>query len=102
MSFGFWCRRLYCCRPACALDECQACDGGHEQSLSEIFNLQDKNGVNVFATPQFIPEIKRKFDGSLLLEIRASDGDVKRYLDSHVSLLPSFVAYSFELKKKEI
>jgi hypothetical protein len=83
-----------------ALDECQASDGGRKQLLSEIFNHQDKTGANLFATSQFIPEIKREFEGSLLLEIRASDEDVERYLDSYMSLLPSFVAYNFELQNE--
>jgi hypothetical protein len=83
-----------------ALDECLAFDGGRKELLSEIFNLQDKTGANFFATPRFIPEIKREFEGSLSLEIRASDKDVGRYLESHMSLLPSFVAYNFELQNE--
>jgi predicted ATPase len=43
-----------------ALDECQISDGGRTRLLSEIFNLQAKTGVSLFATSQFIPEIMKE------------------------------------------
>ena len=68
-----------------ALDECQASDGCRARFLSEIFNLQVKYGTNIFATSRFIPEITEKFNGSTLLEIRARDEDVRKYLDGRIS-----------------
>jgi Cdc6-like AAA superfamily ATPase len=68
-----------------ALDECQVTDGCRTRLLSEIFNLQGKYGTNVFATSRFIPEITEKVKGSTLLEIRARDEDVQKYLDSRIS-----------------
>jgi len=74
-----------------ALDECQVSDGGRKKFLSEIFNIQAKTGANIFATLRFIPGIMKEFEGCISLEIRASNEDVRRYLDGHVSQLPSFV-----------
>jgi hypothetical protein len=83
-----------------ALDECQVSDGGRRRFLSEIFNLHAKTGSNLFATSRFIPEIEKEFEGCLSLEIRASDEDVKRYLDGHMLQLPSFVLTNLDLQKE--
>jgi hypothetical protein len=74
-----------------ALDECQVSDGCRSRLLSEVFNLQTKAGVNVFATSRFIPEITEKFEGSTTLKIHARDEDIRSYLDGHMKTLPSFV-----------
>jgi Cdc6-like AAA superfamily ATPase len=83
-----------------ALDECQISDGGRKQFLSEIFDLQIQTGVNLFATSRFIPDIEKHFEGSISLEIRASDEDVERYIDGHMSRLPLFVSRSPDLQDK--
>jgi Cdc6-like AAA superfamily ATPase len=81
-----------------ALDECQVSDGCQARFLSEIFNLQANCGAKLFVTSRFIPEITEKFEGSVSLEISASDNDVQRYLDGHMSELPSFVLKSPDLQ----
>jgi Cdc6-like AAA superfamily ATPase len=81
-----------------ALDECQAINGCRSRFLSEIFNLQAKSRANIFATSRFIPEITERFEGSMSLEIRASEHDVRRYVDGHMSHLPSFVGRSPDLQ----
>ena len=68
-----------------ALDECQASDGDRMRLLSEIFSLQAKTGANLFVTSRFIPEIMKKFEGIIVLEIRASDEDVSRYVEGRMS-----------------
>ena len=83
-----------------ALDECQASDGCRSRFLSEIFNLQAKSRANIFATSRFIPEITERFEGSMLLEIRASEHDVRRYVDGHMWHLPSFVGRSPDLQEE--
>jgi Cdc6-like AAA superfamily ATPase len=83
-----------------ALDECQASDGCRERFLSEIFTLQTKARANLFATSRYISNIEKEFERSTLLEIRASDEDVRRYLDSHVLQLPGFVTRSLELQEE--
>ena len=81
-----------------ALDECQVAGGCRARFLSEVFSLQAKCQVSFFATSRFIPEITEKFDKSIRLEIRASDQDVQRYLDSHILQLPGCVLRSSELQ----
>lgn len=83
-----------------ALDECQASDGCRARFLSEIFTLQAKTGANIFATSRHISNIEREFEGSTLVEIRASEEDVRRYLNDHVLRLPGFVTRSPELQEE--
>ena len=85
-----------------ALDECQASTGYRQRFLSEIFNLQTTVGANIFATSRFIPEIKEKFSGHKLLEIRASKEDIQRYLSGHMLQLPAFVGRSPDLQTEII
>jgi hypothetical protein len=40
----------------------------------------------------------KEFEGSVSLEIRASDKDVQRYLDGHMSQLPPLVLRSLDLQ----
>ena len=82
-----------------ALDECQVSEGCRTRFLSEMFNLQAKCGTNLFATSRLIPEITEKFEESASLEIRASDKDVRAYLDGHMSKLPAFVLRSSQLQE---
>lgn len=81
-----------------ALDECQLPDGGRDKFLSAVFEVQAKTGANLFATSRFIPEITEKFNKGMRLEIRASNQDVQRYLDSHMSQLPGCVLRSSDLQ----
>jgi hypothetical protein len=83
-----------------ALDECQVSSGCRAILLSEMVNLRTKCGANVFATSRLIPEITEKFDGSTSLKIRASAEDVQRYVDGHISHLPSFVERSPDLQEE--
>jgi Cdc6-like AAA superfamily ATPase len=83
-----------------ALDEGHVYDGDRGRLLSEIFNLQAKTGANFFATSRSIPEITRKFEGSLSVEIRASNDDVRIYLDGKISQLRPFVARNFTLQEE--
>lgn len=83
-----------------ALDECQISDGGRKKFLSEIFNIQDKTGANLFATSRSILDIMKEFEGCVSIEIWASNEDVRRYLDAHMSQLPSFVVRSHDLQEE--
>ena len=68
-----------------ALDECQVSSGCRARFLTELFAVQEKCGANIFTTSRFIPEILTKFKHSNLIEIRARDEDVRKYLDSRIS-----------------
>ncbi|KAI0593638.1 hypothetical protein F4775DRAFT_586693 [Biscogniauxia sp. FL1348] len=83
-----------------ALDECQAFEGCRTRFLTEVFALQNKSRANIFATSRFIPEIASRFNRSVSLEIRASPEDVRRYIDGHITLLPSFVHGRPDLQEK--
>lgn len=74
-----------------ALDECQTSSGCLTRFLSEVFYLQSKAEVNIFATSRLIPEIMERFQDCLCRKIRTTDDDIQRYLDGHMSV-PSFVA----------
>ncbi|KFY47129.1 hypothetical protein V494_00150 [Pseudogymnoascus sp. VKM F-4513 (FW-928)] len=83
-----------------ALDECQTSGGCRTKLLTEIFALQAKSGANIFATSRFIPEVDVSFKTSMRLEIRASDHDVQRYLDGHMSELSTCVLRSLVLQSE--
>jgi Cdc6-like AAA superfamily ATPase len=83
-----------------ALDECQFFNGSRRRFLSEIFSLQAKTGANFFVTSRFIPDITKEFERSILIEIRARDGDVQRYLDRKMLQLRPFVLRNFILQEQ--
>lgn len=83
-----------------AIDECQANNGCRSRFLTEIFYLQTIVGVNLFTTSRFIPEIREKFKECISLEIRASEEDVRKYLDGHMFRLPGFIIRSPELQEE--
>jgi Cdc6-like AAA superfamily ATPase len=81
-----------------ALDECQAIHGHQATFLSELLNFQAKCEANVFATSRDMPEITKRFQGSISLEIRATEYDVRRYVDGYISHLPSFIGRRADLQ----
>ncbi|KAH6718700.1 hypothetical protein BKA61DRAFT_652397 [Leptodontidium sp. MPI-SDFR-AT-0119] len=83
-----------------ALDECQISDGYQQRFLSSLFNFQERCGANLFATSWPISSIEKEFEGNLRLEIRASEQDVRRYLNGHMFRLPGFVTRSLEFQEE--
>ncbi|KAF7507240.1 hypothetical protein GJ744_010798 [Endocarpon pusillum] len=83
-----------------ALDECQISYDCRTRFLSEIFRLQANCRLNLFATSRLIPEIRDMFEGKSTLEIRASEEDIRRYLDGHMFQLPPFVLRNPELQEE--
>jgi hypothetical protein len=83
-----------------ALDECQTSDGCRQRFLSGLLNLQAKCGVNLFTTSRPIISIEKEFEGNSKLEIRANEGEVRRYLEEHMFRLPGFVVRSLELQEE--
>ena len=81
-----------------ALDECQVSNGCRRRFLSDVVNLQANCQSNIFATSRHIPEIKETFPAGMQLEIKASEQDVQKYLDGHMSGLPGCVQRSLELQ----
>jgi predicted ATPase len=86
-----------------ALDECQVSDDSRARFLSELFSLQTRHEVNIFATSRPIPQIINQFNGSVQLEIRAHDEDVRKYLDGRISQSESKIVKTYcEKIKTEI
>ena len=83
-----------------ALDKCRTTNSCRTRLLTEIFLAQAKSGANVFTTLRFMPEVTEKFEGSISLEIRAGEEDVRRYLEGHMFRLPGFVVRSPELQEE--
>lgn len=83
-----------------ALDECQTSDFCRTRFLSELFNLQTKQGTNILATSRFIPEIVDCFKVTVSLEIRASCEDVERYLKDHMKQLRPFIQQNDQLQEE--
>ena len=83
-----------------ALDECQVVDGSRKCLLIEIFNLQTNSNVSFLATSRHIPDIIDNFQDEMQLDVRATEEDIRRYLDGQSSLLPSFVCESSDLKEE--
>lgn len=83
-----------------ALDECHTNSGCLANVLAELLCLQTKYRANVFTTSRFIPEITETLANFVSLEIRASEHDVGKYLDGHMSHLPRFVQQSEELRNE--
>jgi Cdc6-like AAA superfamily ATPase len=83
-----------------ALDECQISDGCRQRFLSELFNLQAKCESNLFATSRPISSIEKEFEGDLKLDIRASEEDVRKYLEGHMFRLPRFVVQNLGLQEE--
>jgi adenylate kinase len=81
-----------------AVDECQPDQRSREEVLSAIFKLQTDCKANVFATSRFIPDIIKKFGGSMSLEIRASREDIQRYIEGYIEKLPPFIERSQPLR----
>ena len=96
--------------------ECQATCDCRTEFLSEMISLQSKCEVNIFATSRSIPKITKifipddtgkpipegigRFEQCIPMEICATDGDVRSYLEGHMLALPEFVDRSPEEQEK--
>jgi predicted ATPase len=83
-----------------ALDECQVNDSCRAKLVLQLSQIQTKCGANLFATSRFIPDITERFEREAWLEIRASEQDIKRYVDGHIDELPRFVRRDPELQEE--
>ncbi|KAL2841282.1 hypothetical protein BJY01DRAFT_236447 [Aspergillus pseudoustus] len=83
-----------------ALDECPVADGCLSRFLSEIFLLQRLREASIFATSRPLPEITGRFKESITLQIRATEEDVRSYLDGQIFRLPRFLTDSPSLQEE--
>ncbi|MCJ1263487.1 hypothetical protein MMC22_003357 [Lobaria immixta] len=82
-----------------ALDECSTENQVRQDLLSKLFALQTSHTVNLMFTSRHIPDIMREFQKCLQLEIRASEEDVRRYLDGQIFRLASCVRRNNDLQE---
>jgi ankyrin repeat domain-containing protein 50 len=65
-----------------ALDECPESNRTRESFLAEIRKLQP--AIHLFITSRHISTIEREFEKAARVEIRATDEDVRRYLEGRI------------------
>jgi hypothetical protein len=68
-----------------ALDECPE-DGTRANLLGELQSLTGT--VNLLVTSRGLSSIARQFEGASRLDIRATDGDVRRYIEGRIASVP--------------
>ncbi|KAL8661075.1 MAG: hypothetical protein Q9202_005947 [Teloschistes flavicans] len=81
-----------------AADECTM-SSVRSAFLKDVIALQSQGNIGVFVTSRFLPEITSVFQGRPSIEIRATEGDVKRYLENHMVELPKCVQRNEELQR---
>jgi Cdc6-like AAA superfamily ATPase len=81
-----------------ALDECTDIDGTPSKLLTILRSLQATTNTSLMATSRFAVRIEQSFQGLPMLEIRASDADVTRFVAGHIHQLPKCVQRDVELQ----
>ncbi|ETS85826.1 hypothetical protein PFICI_03851 [Pestalotiopsis fici W106-1] len=81
-----------------ALDECESSNGCQRELISHLIELQRNTGVNILATSRPVPHIVERFKEFTSAEVRASEGDIHRYVESNLMNLPRFVSRDKELQ----
>ena len=77
-----------------ALDECSVTGGTMRQVLNFLFSLQQKANVNILATSRFNEETASLFtktEAGVVLEIQASEDDIRAYIDHRAAYLSPFI-----------
>jgi hypothetical protein len=82
-----------------ALDECADGDGARGQLIDKLRELQARTDVRLLFTSRFIPEITQKFQSNLILEVRASEEDARRFVAGQIPRLPNCIRRDDELRR---
>jgi len=82
-----------------ALDECSAHDGFRTQLLAKIRELQRDADLRIMVTSRLVGEIENYFWQALILEIRANDLDVERFVEGKIGQLPECIREDGELQR---
>jgi Cdc6-like AAA superfamily ATPase len=82
-----------------ALDECPEQNGTRRQLLSICRDLQKQTGLRLMATSRHDPRIVEEFKDAPLVEVRASDSDLKRFVMGNVNRFAKFVRLSSDLQE---
>ena len=82
-----------------ALDECADRDGARGRLIDKLRELQARIDMRLLFTSRFIPEITQKFQSNPMLEVRASEEDVKRFVAGQMPRLPECIQRDEDLKQ---
>ncbi|KAL8635529.1 MAG: hypothetical protein Q9228_006988 [Teloschistes exilis] len=81
-----------------AVDECTI-PGVRSAFLRQVIALQSQRKISRFVTSRFLPEITSLSQSRLSIEVRATEGDVKRYLENHMAESPKCIQRNDELQR---
>jgi hypothetical protein len=73
-----------------ALDECTDRDRTRSELVENLRELQTRANVQLLFTSRFIPDITQKFQSNLMLEVRASENDVRLFVAGQMPRLPKY------------
>lgn len=82
-----------------ALDECPERDGTRSQLLKLCYSLQGQADLRLMATSRHISDIVAEFKDKPQVEVRASDADVKRYVEGKIDRLAKCVQRDRDLQE---
>jgi hypothetical protein len=82
-----------------ALDECADTDSARVRLIDKLRELQARIDVRLLFTSRFLPKITQKFQSNPILEVRASEEDVRRFIASQMLRLPNYIQRDEELKQ---
>ncbi|KAF2179090.1 hypothetical protein K469DRAFT_322187 [Zopfia rhizophila CBS 207.26] len=82
-----------------ALDECTDREGARCRLIDKLRELQARIDVRLLFTSRFIPEITQKFQSNPILEVRAHEEDVRRFVAGQIPRLPNCIQRDEKLKQ---
>jgi hypothetical protein len=82
-----------------ALDECPERDGTRSQLLKLCHSLQGQTDLRLMATSRHISDIVAEFKDKPQVEVRASNADVKRYVEGKIDHLAKCVQRDHDLRE---
>lgn len=82
-----------------ALDECADQDGTRSQLIRNLHELQKRANVRLLFTTRFISEVTQQFQTNPMLEVRADERDVKRFVAGQISRLPTCIRRDDDLAR---
>ena len=81
------------------MDECADRNGVRSRLINKLRELQARIDVQLLFTSRFIPDITQKFQLNPILEVRASEEDVRRFVAGQMSRLPNCIQRNDELTR---
>lgn len=83
-----------------ALDEYEDRDSIHLKLIDKLLRLQAGADVRIMFTSRLIPTIVDKLKSALTLEVRASEEDVRRFVEGQLEHLPRCIHRDQDLQDK--